>query len=134
MRRSRACIATAVVVFLCAGIPAHAALTKDEQQCQNTAAKKGRVFFKKRLNALSKCHDSILARSCRTTTDCELEPKTMAKIDKAEQKLRDKIAASCPDTRRDRRARLRRRLSRRDDQHRPAPTARWREHEAESTR
>ncbi|HSP99402.1 MAG TPA: CehA/McbA family metallohydrolase [Candidatus Dormibacteraeota bacterium] len=86
-----------MVVFLCAGIPAHAALTKDEQKCQSTAAKKGRVFFKKRLKALSKCHDSILDKKLSETTDCELEPTTMAKLDKAEQKLRDKIGQSCPD-------------------------------------
>ena len=97
MRRSRAWVATAVVMFLCAGLPAHAALTKDQQRCQSTAAKKGRVFFKKALKALSSCHDSILAKKLPETTDCELEPTTMAKLDKAEQKMRDKIAISCPD-------------------------------------
>ena len=97
MRRSRAWIATAVALLLCAAIPAHAALSKDEQRCQSTAAKKGRVFFKKRLKALSGCHDSILSRKLPQGTDCELEPTTMAKLDKAEQKVRDKIAISCPD-------------------------------------
>jgi hypothetical protein len=97
MRRSLACVAAAVAFVLCVGIPAHGALTKDEQRCQNTAAKKGRVFFKKRLKALSSCHDSVRAKKLPETTDCELEPTTMAKLDKAEAKLRDKVGTSCPD-------------------------------------
>lgn len=96
MRKTTILIAALAAAFLCAQLPAQAALTKDEQKCQSTVAKKGRVFFKKRLKALSKCHDSILAKKLAETTDCELEPTTMAKLDKAEQKLRDKIEQSCP--------------------------------------
>jgi hypothetical protein len=91
-------VAIAVVLFLCAGIPARAALTKEQQKCQGTVAKKGRVFFKKRLKALSSCHDAILAGKLPDTTDCELESLTMSKIGKAEQTLRDKITADCADT------------------------------------
>lgn len=98
MRKSTILIAALAAAFLCAQVPAHAALTKEEAKCQSTAAKKGRVFFKKRLKALSKCHDSILAKKLPGTTDCELEPDTMAKLDKAQQKLRDKIEQSCPDS------------------------------------
>jgi hypothetical protein len=99
MRCTKALVAAiAAAVFLSAALPAHAALSKDEQKCQSTAAKKGRVFFKKRLKALSSCHDSILARKLPETTDCQLEPDTMAKLDKAEQKMRDKIGLACPDS------------------------------------
>ena len=97
MRNSTVLIAALAAMFLCAQVPAHAALTKDEQKCQSTVAKKGRVFVKKRLKSLSKCHDDILAKKLAEATDCTVEPGTMAKLDKAEQKLRDKIVQSCPD-------------------------------------
>jgi hypothetical protein len=97
MRQPTILMAALAAVFLCAQVPAQAALTKEEQKCQSTAAKKGRVFVKKRITALAKCHDSILDKKLSEATDCELEPKTQEKLDKAEQKYRDKIALSCPD-------------------------------------
>jgi hypothetical protein len=74
---------------------AQAALTIDQFRCQKTVAKSGRVFFKKRFNALSKCNDKINKGVLDTTTDCELEPKTALKLSKADQKLRDKIDLAC---------------------------------------
>ncbi|MBX3024791.1 CehA/McbA family metallohydrolase [bacterium] len=90
--------ATAVAFFWCAALPAHAALSKDELKCQSTVAKKGRVFVKKRLKALSKCHDDVLAKKLPETTDCTLETATKAKIDKAADKLHGAIVQSCPNS------------------------------------
>ena len=92
---NRAVLAAVLMFFGLSYAQAHAALTSDQFKCQNTVAKKGRVYVKKRFNALEKCRESISKGSLPTTTDCELEPKAMDKINKAEQTLRDKIGASC---------------------------------------
>ena len=97
MLRRVALLLAAASVFGLVVPAADAALTKDQLKCQSAVAKKGRVFFKKRLKALTSCHDAIAQGKLPTTTDCTLEPGTQAKIDKAEQKLRDKIEGSCPD-------------------------------------
>jgi hypothetical protein len=97
MRQGEALAICASIVVLLAG-SAHAALTPEQFKCQNTAAKQGRVFFKKRFKALSKCEDAINAGKLATTTDCTTEPKTSSKLDKAEQKLRDKLVGACPDS------------------------------------
>ncbi|MGH3637860.1 MAG: hypothetical protein ACRDUX_02420, partial [Mycobacterium sp.] len=94
MRHGKLALCLSVLV-LYVGV-ADAALTKDQQKCQGTVAKKGRVFFKKRFGALAKCQDAINAGKFAVGTDCALETKTQAKLDKAEQKYRDKIADLCP--------------------------------------
>ena len=98
MRKSTILIVATAVMFLCAVPTVQAQLSKEEQKCQSTAAKKGRVFFKKRLKALGSCRDLVARGKLPTTTDCELETKTADKLAKAEQKFRDKLALSCTDT------------------------------------
>ena len=87
----------ASLLILFAVSSAGAALTPAEIKCQKTVAKQGRVFYKKRFKALSKCQDSINSGNLATTTDCELEAQTLDKLNKAETKFRGKIADSCPD-------------------------------------
>ena len=86
----------------CAGLllllgTAHAALTPEQYTCQKTVAKQGRVYLKKRIKALSSCENKINSGKLPTTTDCALETKTLDKLNKAEQKLRDKVGPACPD-------------------------------------
>src|SRR5215468_3382818 len=92
----RALVAACAGLVIVSVIPAHAALTKDQFKCQKTAAKQSRVFFKKRYNALAKCHNAINAGNLPLSTDCEIEGKTQDKINTAAQKLADKITGACP--------------------------------------
>ena len=89
-------VACAGLAFVCAS-PVYAALSKDQFICQKTVAKQSRVFFKKRYNALAKCHNAINAGNLPLSTDCELEAKTQDKIATAAQKLADKISQACSD-------------------------------------
>ena len=88
-------VVTCTVVLLAGG--AYGALTSDQFKCQNTVAKQGRVFFKKRFKDLAKCQDEINAGKLPTTTDCTIESNTQAKLTKAEQNLRTKIGSACAD-------------------------------------
>jgi hypothetical protein len=94
-RAALAVCASFVILFVSS---AHGALTSEEARCQKTVAKQGRNFFKKRFGALSKCQNAINSGKLPTTTDCELEAETLAKIDAAETKLREKIGDMCPNT------------------------------------
>ena len=87
----------------CAGLvlfigTAYGALTPEQYVCQKTVAKQGRVYFKKRFKALSKCENSINSGKLPTTTDCALEPKTAEKITKAEDSLTSKVTGACSDS------------------------------------
>jgi hypothetical protein len=92
----RATIAACAALILSAGT-SDGALTSEQFKCQKTVAKQGRVFFKKRFKFLSKCENSINSGKFPTTTDCTVEPTTLKKLDKAEDKLRDKVTGTCPD-------------------------------------
>lgn len=92
----RATIAACAGLVLLAGT-SYGALTSEQYLCQKTVAKQGRVFFKKQFKALSKCENAINSGKLATTTDCAVEPKTLDKLDKAEDKLREKVIAACPD-------------------------------------
>src|SRR4051812_5847550 len=94
---NRAVLAAVVMACVLSVGQAQGALTSDQFKCQNTVAKKGRVYVKKRFNALEKCREAISKGQLPTTTDCELEPKAADKITKAEQKLRTAIGGSCSD-------------------------------------
>jgi hypothetical protein len=73
------------------------ALTSEQLICQGKVAKSGRTYVKTRVKALSACQDAINAGTLPVGTDCTLETKTSAKLDKAEQKLRDKLDGGCTD-------------------------------------
>ena len=93
LKRALLAVSAGILVLLVG--TAHGALTPDQFKCQNTVAKQGRVFFKKRFADLAKCQDAINEGKLPIPTDCTLEPKTQQKVDKAEQKLRAKIASKC---------------------------------------
>jgi len=97
--RRRVTIALCASAFICsfAFSPAGAALTSDQLVCQGKVAKSGRSYVKTRVKVISACQDSINAGDLAVGTDCTVEAKAAPKLTKAEQKLRDKIAAGCTD-------------------------------------
>ncbi len=88
-------VSTSLVLAGYAG-PAAGALDTDLRKCQSTAAKQGRVFLKKTFKALAKCEDSINKGKLPPGTDCSLEADTVVKLDKAEDKYREKVEDKCP--------------------------------------
>ena len=95
-RASRALFAGIVCSFF-ASAPVQGALTPDQLLCQGKVAKSGRTYVKTRVKALSACQDAINAGTLPVGTDCTLETKTAAKLTKAEDKFRDKVASGCGD-------------------------------------
>ena len=96
-QRAALAVITGVALSLLVLAPARAALTADQLVCQGKVAKSGRSYVKTRVKIISACQDSINAGDLAVGTDCTLETKAAPKLAKAEQKLRDKIAAGCTD-------------------------------------
>jgi hypothetical protein len=84
-------------LFCLTSAPVQGALTSEQLICQGKVAKSGRTYVKTRVKALSACQDAINTGTLPVGTDCTLATKTSDKLDKAEQKLRDKIAGGCTD-------------------------------------
>jgi hypothetical protein len=89
------CAATALVVLSLSAAEA-VPLSPEQAKCQKTVAKQGRGFVKKRFKALQSCHTGIYKGKLPASTDCTLNAKADAKIDKAELKLSGKVLDDCP--------------------------------------
>ena len=64
-------------------------------QCQRTIAKEAAKFAKARSKSLLKCEKRKIKGQLADTTDCETEPTTLSKLDKAASKLAAQIDKKC---------------------------------------
>ena len=85
------------LLLLGTALPATAALSPTEQECQAEIGRQGGTYFTVVAKAVRKCEEAIAKGDLPPTTDCELDPTTAAKIQKAEDKFEKRILKSCDD-------------------------------------